>query len=124
MSEVSSTAENDLRIAEINRIVSIVVGVIFLGVAGVAVFQFRDSHKVPDRSPESPDCWLKQLSTPSGLPEFDGAVKTQFDGLQFDTSMLQPQPLQLDFSSGQSKTDRSARSQSPQPRRRSSNSSR
>jgi hypothetical protein len=100
MSDPRETAAKDQRLAELNRALTCVVGGGLLAVVAFTAVQNKESLQIPDRNKLWADFWKKELSKPSGLPEFK-PIETEFSDVKFDPEMLQPQTFQFGTSAFQ-----------------------
>ncbi len=94
--------------ANVNRLMTRIVGCVLLVFIGFVAIQNRDSLKIPDRNKLWADYWKKELSKPSGLPDFKSPVSTEFSELKFDASVFQPKDFNFNPQSFQPRPESSA----------------
>lgn len=74
MSTSDQMTDQDYRTDRTNKIVTLLVGCVLLGIGGFVVVQNSASFKLPDKNKLWADAWKKKLSKPWELPQHDPLI--------------------------------------------------
>src|SRR5580700_9609548 len=74
MSTSDQMTDQDYRTDRTNKIVTLLVGCVLLGIGGFVVVQNSASFKLPDKNKLWADAWKKKLSKPWELPQHEPLI--------------------------------------------------